>query len=123
MQQINADIEYLKKTTDIQTTACETLRVVSATLDNRLTAVEKPRGQGATSSAASFSAAEIQPGPVPGSSSAVVERPLGPGETDDIQPAEPEDSQYPAWSKVVREGRRQKQVPENSAQRAPYTSH
>ncbi|KAJ8361889.1 hypothetical protein AAFF_G00414190 [Aldrovandia affinis] len=45
MQQINADIEYLKRTTDTQTTACETLRVVSATLDNRLTAVEKPRGQ------------------------------------------------------------------------------
>ncbi|KAJ8362080.1 hypothetical protein AAFF_G00398150 [Aldrovandia affinis] len=121
MQQINADIEYLKRTTDTQTTACETLRVVSATLDNRLTAVEKPRGQGATSSAASLSAAEIQPGPVPGSSSAVVERPLGPGETEDIQPAQPDDSaqgrtQSPAWSKVVREGRRQKQVPENSDQ-------
>ncbi|KAJ8396792.1 hypothetical protein AAFF_G00013910 [Aldrovandia affinis] len=121
MQQINADIEYLKRTTDTQTTACETLRVVSATLNNRLTAVEKSRGQGATSSAASLSAAEIQPGPVPGSSLAVVERPLGPGETNDIQPAQPEDSaqgrtQSPAWSKVVREGRRQKQVPENSAQ-------
>ncbi|KAJ8390789.1 hypothetical protein AAFF_G00099210 [Aldrovandia affinis] len=121
MQQINADIEYLKRTTDTQTTACETLRVVSATLNNRLTAVEKPRGQGATSSAASLSAAEIQPGPVPGSSSAVVERPLGPGETEDIQPAQPDDSaqgrtQSPAWSKVVREGRRQKQVPENSDQ-------
>ena len=66
MQQINVDIDYLKRTMDNQVAACETLRVVSAKFDNRLTAVEEPRGPDATTSAACLSAGEIG-GPGPGS--------------------------------------------------------
>ncbi len=90
MQQINADIDYLKRTMNTQVATCETLRVVSVTLDNRLTAVEKPSGPGATSSAACLSAAEILPSPVPsmlGHSSTVVEKPLGPDPTAPYTPS------------------------------------
>lgn len=64
MQQINADIDYLKRTMGTQVAACETLREVSAKLDGRLTAVEGPCGPDATFSAACLSAVEIQLGPL-----------------------------------------------------------
>lgn len=131
MQQINADIDYLKRTLDTQTTAYETLRVVSATLDNRLTAVEKPPNSGTTPMAPCLSAVGLCP--VPGPSSATVEKLLdtdpttantpsataATGETHDSQLAQPVDMQPPAWNTVVKEGRRRRKVPENSAPRRP----
>lgn len=149
MQQINADIDYLKRTMDTLVAACETLRVVSANLGNRLTAVERPSGPGATFSAACLSATEIPPDSVPsvlGPSSNVMEKPSGPDPiapgtpsmdngggtatpdgTDGSRPAQPVDpapgrTQAPAWSMVVKEGRRLNQVPENSAHRRPTPS-
>lgn len=136
MQQINADIDYLKQTMGTQVAACETLREVSAKLDSHLTAVEAHAGPDATFPVTCLSAVEIQPGPAlraTGLSSIVMEKPPGPepapctpsgangwatvtpGGTDVSQPAQPVDpalgqTQTPPWSVVVRDGRRQKQV-------------
>ena len=44
MEQINGDICCLKRTLESQTNACESLQVVTATLDGRLSALEKPPG-------------------------------------------------------------------------------
>ncbi|TNN65965.1 Vomeronasal type-2 receptor 26 [Liparis tanakae] len=122
----------------IEVTASETLRVFSATLDGRLTAVEKPPGLGALTSPTCLSAAENSLDPLVGPLT-VAGKPLGPEptssrangrplpttrETDSSQPAQTVDtaqrqSQSPAWSKVVRDGRRLKQLPETSAHRHP----
>lgn len=124
MLQINADIDYLKRTVNSQVAASETLRVVSATLDERLTAVEKPPVLGALASTTFLYAAANSLDPLVGPST-VAGKPLGPeptssmangrplpttSETDSSQPAQTVDiaqkqAQSPAWSKVVRDGR------------------
>lgn len=81
MQQINADIDYLKQTMGTQVAACETLWEVFAKLDSSLTAVEAHAGPDATSPVTCLSAVEIQPGPAlraTGLSSIVMEKSLGP---------------------------------------------
>ncbi|XP_026115408.1 ribonuclease inhibitor-like [Carassius auratus] len=78
MQQINTDIDYLKRTMGTQVAACEMLREVSEKLDDRLTAVEGH----CEPDAICLTAVETQLGLVPsvsGLSSAVLERPIGPG--------------------------------------------
>ena len=144
MQQINADIDYLKRTMGTQVDACETMREVAEKLDSRLTSVEGHRGPDATSPAACVSAVEMQPGPA--LSSTAMEKPPGPdaapagvnglltvtpGRNGGCQPAPYVDpalgrTQDPPWSMVVKDGRRLKQVrlkqvglPENSAHRSP----
>lgn len=124
-----------------QVAACEMLRDVSEKLEARLTAVEGH----CDPDAICFTAVETQLGLAPsvsGLPSAVLERPmgLGPvfcppsaadggltaerGETDGGRPAQSVDpalgrTQTPPWSRVVKDGRRLKQVSENPAHRSP----
>lgn len=140
MQQINADIDLLKRTMVDQVAACETLREVSATLNSRLTAVEGPCGLDPASSVPCLTALDIQPDPAPSETclSLTMEK-QQPGHdsapcttaeengwtrTRSGEVAQMEDlaagmgrTQPSAWSTVVKEGRRLKQVPENSAYR------
>ncbi|XDV14285.1 hypothetical protein PO909_002457 [Leuciscus waleckii] len=141
MQQINTDIDYLKRTMGTQVAACEMLREVFEKLDGRLTAVEGH----CDPDAICLSAVETQPGLAPsvtGLPLAVLERPMGPGpvscppsaadgcstaargETDGGRPAQSVDpalgrTQTPPWSMVVKDGCRLKQVSENPAHRSP----
>lgn len=137
MQQVNADIDCLKRTMGTQVAACETLREVSVKFDSRLTAVERYGGPDTTLSCDCPPAVELQPGLALGATglpSTVLEKQLGPdpascttsgvngwltatyGRTgDDSQTAQSVDPavgriQTPSWSMVVKDGRRRKQV-------------
>ncbi len=106
---MNTDICCMKRTLEAQTNACESLWVVTGFLDDRLNAMEKPCGPPSMDSSGVKADGQM---------------PETTGETIDNNPGQATaaalyrtsgQTQSPAWSVVVKEGRRLKSVPENSA--------
>ncbi len=104
IEQINNDICQNKRTLETQTNACDSLRVVTANLDHRLSDLEKPGSHGDAGEEGQRQVTTTGETPEQGEPPADVLPPIA-------------GTRSPAWNLVVKGGRRLKSVPENSYSR------